>query len=161
MSASFDYLQPALLLAVPLLYALAAMPANWRIARICTALAVGLGAASLALLAFKGSVISYSVRADALGCIVLLLVTFIGWVITRYSQAYLGGDTGQVRYTRWLMATLAAVSVVVVTNNLAVMALAYPLWSWCRLEASLAAMAQETTRIATLPRPRSGTAWRW
>jgi NAD(P)H-quinone oxidoreductase subunit 5 len=125
LSASLDYLQLALLLAVPLLYAFAALPASWRIARICTALAVGLASASLALLAFKGSLISHSLRADALGCIVLLLVTFIGWVITRYSQAYMGGDVGQARYTRWLMATLAAVSVVVVTNNLAVMALAW------------------------------------
>ena len=125
MSVSLDYLQPALLLAVPLLYAFAAIPANWRIARICSALALGVAAASLALLAMVGPVTSHSLRADALGCIVLLLVTFIGWIITRFSQAYLGGDAGQVRYTRWLMATLAAVSVVVVTNNLAVLALAW------------------------------------
>ena len=125
MSASLDYLQPALLLAVPLLYAFAAIPANWRIARICTALALGVAAASLALLAMVGPVTSHSLRADAIGCIVLLLVTFIGWIITRFSQAYLGGDTGQVRYTRWLMATLSAVSVVVATNNLGVLALAW------------------------------------
>ena len=62
---------------------------------------------------------------DALGCIVLLLVCFIGWVITRYSQTYMGGDAGQTRYTRWLMATLAAVTVVVVTNHLAVLAAAW------------------------------------
>ena len=125
MSASFDYLQSALLLAVPLLYAFAALPANWRMARICTALALGVAAALLGLLAWAGPVISHSLRADALSCIVLLLVTFIGWVITRYSQAYLAGDAGQVRHTRWLMATLAAVSVVVVTNNLGVLALAW------------------------------------
>ena len=123
-----DYLQPlrgALLLAVPLLYAVAALTANWRAARVCTALAVGLAAASLALLAAVGPLIIYGLRADALGCIVLLLVTFIGWVITRYSQTYMAGDTGQARYVRWLMATLAAVAVVVVTNNLAVLALAW------------------------------------
>ena len=33
---------------------------------------------------------------------------------------------------------------------IAVMALAYPLWSWRRLEASLSAMTRETERIATL-----------
>jgi NAD(P)H-quinone oxidoreductase subunit 5 len=125
---SLDYLQPlrgALLLAIPLLYAIAAFPANWRVARACTTLALGLAAASLALLALGGPLIIYSLRADALGCIVLLLVCFIGWVITRYSQSYMGGDSGQARYTRWLMATLAAVAVVVVTNNLAVLALAW------------------------------------
>ena len=128
MLVSSDYLQPlrfGLLLAVPLLYVLAAFSANWRVARACTALAFGLAAASLAMLALAGPLIIYSLRADALGCIVLLLVTFIGWVITRYSQAYMGGDAGQTRYVRWLMATLAAVAVVVVTNNLAVLALAW------------------------------------
>ena len=38
----------------------------------------------------------------------------------------------------------------------AVMALAYPLWSWRRLEASLATMTRETTRIAALVRPGGG-----
>ena len=124
----FDYLQPmraALLLAVPALYAAAALLASWRVARFVSALAVGFSAASLALLAVGGPLIVYGLRDDALGCIVLLLVCFIGWVITRYSQTYMGGDAGQTRYARWLMATLAAVTVVVVTNHLAVLAAAW------------------------------------
>ena len=124
----FDYLQPmraALLLAVPALYAAAALLASWRVARFVSALAVGFSAASLALLAVGGPLIVYDLRADALGCIVLLLVCFIGWVITRYSQTYMGGDAGQTRYARWLMATLAPVTVVVMTNHLAVLAAAW------------------------------------
>ena len=124
----FDYLQPmraALLLAVPALYVVTALLASWRVARFVSALAVGFSAASLALLAVGGPLIVYGLRADALGCIVLLLVCFIGWVITRYSQTYMGGDAGQTRYARWLMATLAAVTVVVVTNHLAVLAAAW------------------------------------
>ncbi len=123
-----DYLQilrASLLIAVPLLYVIAALLAGWRVARISTALTVALAAASLALLPFSGQLVVFGLRADALGCIVLLLVTFIGWVITRYSQTYMGGDVGQARYARWLMATLAAVAVVVVTNNLAVLAAAW------------------------------------
>ena len=126
-------LRGALLLAVPLLYIFAAVAAftpGWRVARICTAVALGLAAASLVLLILAGPLVIHAVRADALGCIVLLLVTFIGWVITRYSQTYMGGDVGQASYTRWLMATLAAVTVVVITNNLAVLALA---WVACSL----------------------------
>ena len=125
---SLDDLQPlrgALLLAVPMLYLVAAVLASWRVARVCTTLAVGLTAASLAWLALSSPLIIHGLRADAPGCIVLLLVSFIGWVITRYSQTYMGGDAGQARYARWLMATLAAVSVVVVTNNLAVLAAAW------------------------------------
>ena len=38
---------------------------------------------------------------------------------------------------------------------IAVMALAYPLWSWRRLEASLSAMTRETRRIAALTRPQA------
>ena len=128
MLVSLEQLQPlrgALLLAIPLLYVMAAFLANWRAARACTALALGMAVASAALLVFSGPLIIYSLRADALGCIVLLLVCFIGWVITRYSQSYMGGDAGQTRYTRWLMATLAAVAVVVASNNLAVMAVAW------------------------------------
>lgn len=143
MVSSFDYLQPlrgALLFAVPLLCVVAACLPGWRVARACTALALGFAAASLALLALAGPLVLHtaslvpfgkagalalSVRADAAGSAVLLLVSFIGWVITRYSQAYMGGDAGQARYTRWLMATLAAVAVVVITNNLAVLALAW------------------------------------
>ena len=128
MLISPDDLQPlrgALLLTIPLLYAFAAFPASWRVALACTALAFGLAVVSLILLALGGPLIIINLRADAPGSIVLLLVTFIGWVITRYSQTYLSGDAGQTRYARWLMATLAAVAVVVVTNNLAVLALAW------------------------------------
>jgi len=95
---SLDDLQPlrgALLLAVPMLYLVAAVLASWRVARVCTTLAVGLTAASLAWLALSSPLIIHGLRADAPGCIVLLLVSFIGWVITRYSQTYMGGDAGQ------------------------------------------------------------------
>lgn len=140
---SSDYLQPlrvAVLFAVPLLYLAAAALASWRAARVCTALALSLAAAGMALLAISGPMVSsganlyvlgqfgaltLNVRADAVGAAVLLLVTFIGWVITRYSQTYLDGDAGAGRYTRWLMATLAAVAAVIITNNLAILALVW------------------------------------
>ena len=149
MFSSQDYLQPlriALLFAVPLLYLFAAALPSWRVARMCSALAISLAAATVALLVMGGPLVSdgfsllplgaagelaLSVRADAVGATVLLLVTFIGWVITRYSQTYLGGDAGQARYARWLMATLAAVCGVIITNNLAVLALAWLACSLC------------------------------
>ena len=122
---SLQLLQGVLLLVIPVLYALAAVMPSWRVAGACAAVALGMAAASLALLALAGPVVIHTVRADVLGCVVLLLVTFVGWVITRYSQTYMAGDVGQVRYTHWLMATLAAVTVVVITNNLAVLAVAW------------------------------------
>ena len=145
--SSIEYLQPlrvALLFAVPLLYLAAAALVSWRAARVCAALALGLAAVSMALLAMGGvgggpvvssgadlfalgqaGALTLNVRVDAVGAAVLLVVTFIGWVITRYSQTYMDGEAGVGRYARWLMATLAAVSTVIITNNLAMLALAW------------------------------------
>lgn len=69
--------------------------------------------------------VTTSLRSDAAGCLVLQLVTFIGWVIVRYSRTYLAGELRQARYVQALLATLAAVSVVVITNNFVVLALAW------------------------------------
>ena len=55
----------------------------------------------------------------------LLLVGFVGWVIVRYSQACLAGEPRERHAVRWLMATLATVGLVVVSNHLLVMALAW------------------------------------
>ncbi len=67
----------------------------------------------------------YGLRADAVGSVVLLLVAFVGWVIVRYSQPYLNGERQERHYVRWLMATLAAVGVVVASNHVLVLALAW------------------------------------
>jgi NAD(P)H-quinone oxidoreductase subunit 5 len=142
-------LRAALLAAVPLLYALAAAApgglvrspqAAWRLARGCAAgagLAAWLSLAGLllggeglargpALVALgDAGALHLSLRSDALGGTVLLLVGFIGWVIVGYSQRYLEGERGQPRYIRGLMLTLAAVSLLVLTNNLLLLALAW------------------------------------
>jgi NAD(P)H-quinone oxidoreductase subunit 5 len=64
-----------------------------------------------------------SVRTDSLTCVMLLLVTFIGWVVVRFSRRYLDGDPQQLDYLRRLLLTLAAVSGLVSSNNLLVIAL--------------------------------------
>ena len=65
------------------------------------------------------------VRADVAGSLVMLLVAFVAWVIVRYSQTCMDGERGERRYVRWLMATVATVFVVVATNHLLVMTLAW------------------------------------
>ena len=121
----------ALLGVIPLLYLLAAMAPGpllrdpergWRLARLCAALAVVASLLSLLWLLVSGPgltrgpeflsfsqgvALHLSLRSDALGCLMLLLVSFIGWVIVGYSQSYLGGERGQPRYIRGLMLTLA------------------------------------------------------
>ena len=143
----------ALLALVPLTYLGAAVAATalgqrsdtgWRVARGCAALALAAALLSLGGLLAGGAALlrgpallmlgdagalhlslNFSLRSDALGGTMLVLVSFIGWVITGYSQPYLGGAPGQPRYIRGLMLTLAAVSLLVLTNNLAVLALAW------------------------------------
>lgn len=69
--------------------------------------------------------LSLAVRSDAVGAPVLLLVAFIGWVIVRYSRTALAGEARETAYAARLLATLAAVSTVLVTNHLLVLALAW------------------------------------
>lgn len=139
----------ALLVAVPALYLLAAAPGwlptsagapHWLWARRISALAVGAALASLLWLLADGAgllrgpellklgsagALHLSLRSDALGSVVLLLVAVLGWVIVRYSQPYLDGERGQARYLRSLMLTLAAVTLLVMSNNLLVLAAAW------------------------------------
>ncbi|MEO8545869.1 MAG: NADH-quinone oxidoreductase subunit L [Burkholderiaceae bacterium] len=139
----------ALLAGLPLLYVGAAAVAavssarpeiGWRVARWSASLALVAALVSLVELLASGSALMrgpvllplgeagalhISLRSDALGGLMLLLVSFIGWVIVGYSQNYLGGAQGQPCYIRGLMLTLAAVSLLVVTNNLALLALAW------------------------------------
>lgn len=97
----------------------------WRNARWATSVALGLAALSLVTLLLFPHGTGRGVRADIPGGVVMLLVTFVGWVIVRYSQAYLSGERDERHYVRWLMVTLASVAVVVATNHVLVLALAW------------------------------------
>lgn len=144
--ADLPPLRAVLLLAAPLLYLIAAAraataatpAAGWRGANVASLLALLASVASLAWLALGGAGLwrgpalpgelaglHFSLRGDFLTGVMLLLVSFIGWVIVGYSRAYLGGQPGQPRYLRSLMLTLAAVSLLVMTNNLLVLLLAW------------------------------------
>lgn len=74
---------------------------------------------------FGGSPATLSVRGDALSLILLGLVTFVALVIMRFSQRYLAGEPGQLRYLRALLLILAAVSLLVIANHLLVLAVAW------------------------------------
>jgi NAD(P)H-quinone oxidoreductase subunit 5 len=142
-------LRTALLAAVPLLYLLAAAPLlspagpdapRWCWARRCSAFALGAAALSLGGLVLGGAGLArgpellalgeagglvLSLRSDALSGVMLVLVAALGWVIVRYSQTYLDGERGQARYLRHLMFTLAAVTLLVLSNNLLVLVAAW------------------------------------
>ncbi len=70
-----------------------------------------------------------SFRSDVAEALMLQLVTFLGWVIVHYSCRYMAGDPREPRFLRKLMYTLAAVCLLVVTNNLLVFLAAWVLTS--------------------------------
>lgn len=90
----------------------------WALAHWSAVLVLGLalGTAALALMTAPGAL-----AVDTVGLTMSVLVTFLGWVIIRYSMQYLEGEPGQRRYLRALMFTLAAVNTVVVTHHLGVL----------------------------------------
>jgi len=82
---------------------------------------------SLALLVLRGSGgsglmgwggIGLSARLDAVSAAMLLLVTFVGWIVVRYARTYLDGEARQGYFVGWLCAALAAVLLLVQAGNL-------------------------------------------
>lgn len=73
------------------------------------------GAGDSPLLGLGG--VGLSARVDVVSITMLLLVTFIGWVVVRYARTYLDGEDRQTEFTIWLLATLAAVVLLVQSGN--------------------------------------------
>ena len=59
------------------------------------------------------------VYLDGVSALMFLMVSFIGWVICRYSIRYLDGDASQGNFFRWTGFTLGAVSLMVISGDLA------------------------------------------
>lgn len=103
-----------------------------------SALAVSLCAVTLVIA--KGAGVSpvlgiagagISVRLDAVSVTMLLLVSFIGWIVTRYSRSYLDGEAREGAFHGWLAATLAAVLFLVLSGNLFQLVVAWIATSLC------------------------------
>lgn len=97
-------------------------------------LALGIAAVSAVLLFTTGSWdstpigtrgVAFSVRLDAVSSVMLLLVSFIGWVVVRYTATYLDGEERQGAFTGWLCLTLASVLMLVLSGNLVQLVLAW------------------------------------
>jgi NAD(P)H-quinone oxidoreductase subunit 5 len=61
------------------------------------------------------------VRLDAVSAIMSVLVSFIGWIVLRYSAGYLDGEARQGPFLGWMALTLAAVLGFVAAGHLAVL----------------------------------------
>lgn len=62
--------------------------------------------------------LALSVRHDTVGAIMLVLVAFLGWIITRFGATYLDGERRQGPFAAWLSLTLAFVSLFAVSGTL-------------------------------------------
>ena len=62
---------------------------------------------------------------DALSATMLLLVSFLAWIVTRYARTYLDGDKGRGHFLKWLCVTIGAVLTLLVAGNLLMFTLAW------------------------------------
>ncbi|WP_338282249.1 NADH-quinone oxidoreductase subunit L [Corallococcus caeni] len=125
----WSFVVPVIALAIPVTLTLAAVLSPRR-AGLASGAALG-----LALLVTGGAALTWGaatqtgprlgVRVDAVTCVMLLLVATLGAIIVRYSRTYLQGAPGLVRYLRWLLLTLSAVTALVIANNLLVVVLGW------------------------------------
>ncbi len=69
--------------------------------------------------------LGFALYYDRLTAIVFALVSLVGMVVVRYSRHYMAGDPRQGRFTRWLLLTLAAVLMLILSGNLAQLVLAW------------------------------------
>lgn len=81
------------------------------------------GPASSPLLGLSG--VGFSARIDILAVTMALTVSFVGWVVLRFSRTALDGEPGQSRFMAWMAAVLAFVLLLVTAGNLVQLVLAW------------------------------------
>lgn len=81
------------------------------------------GPATSQLIGFDG--LGVSARLDAVSAVMLLLVSFVGWVVVRFAATYMDGEAQQGPFTGWLCATLAAVMLLVIAGSIVQLAAAW------------------------------------
>ena len=113
---------------------------RWRAAHVCAGLASALSALAVAahLWARAASVpgagalaTGSAVAVDGVALTMLVLATTLGLAIVRFSRTYLEGEEGQPRYIAALMATLASVTTVAISNHLGLLAAGWMATSLC------------------------------
>ncbi len=72
-----------------------------------------------------------STRLDVVSVTMLVLVSFVGWVVVRYSAAYLDGEARQGAFLGWMVTTLAVVLLLVQAGNLVHLVVAWIATSLC------------------------------
>lgn len=66
-----------------------------------------------------------SVKLNGLTVVMLLLVGYVGVIVSRYARRYMEGDPEQGRFHKWLAMTLACILLLIASGNLLLFALAW------------------------------------
>lgn len=74
--------------------------------------------------------VNFGIYFDGVTSLMLVLVSFVGLVVSRFSIHYLDGEAAQGRYFRWLGFTIGAVSLMVVAGNLLLFFMAWVMTSF-------------------------------
>ncbi len=69
--------------------------------------------------------LGFALYYDRLTAIVFALVALVGLVVVRFSRHYMAGDPRHGRFTKWLVLTLAAVLLLILSGNLVQLVLAW------------------------------------
>jgi NAD(P)H-quinone oxidoreductase subunit 5 len=115
------------MVAVPIAYLVGALNAHLKTTRPAGTQLPALAALLAALVAVTGRVAGVDAQPlplfspSPVSLAVLVLIGFIGLIIARYSKHYLAGERNEQHYYRTLQLTLAAVSLVVISNHMLVL----------------------------------------
>ncbi|MEL7211450.1 MAG: proton-conducting transporter membrane subunit [Pseudomonadota bacterium] len=105
-----------------------------RIAELATLTALGLSVLSAFALYTEGAGTSpligiaglgISTKLDVVSVTLLTLVSFVGWVVVRFSATYMDGEARQGAFTGWLCMTLGTVLLLVQSGNLGGLVIAW------------------------------------
>jgi NAD(P)H-quinone oxidoreductase subunit 5 len=125
------YLTPLVPL-LPLIAGLACRGLSAKPAGRLAVTAAGAAAIAAALLVITGSAAGSTLfKLDAVSSVMVVLVSFLGTVVLRFSRNYLAGDPAQARFFSWMSLTLASVLTLVLSGNLLVLLAAWVSTSLC------------------------------
>lgn len=80
--------------------------------------ALAISAVAAMIVAAQGTVEGVIFRLDAVSLTMALLVSFVGWVVSRYARTYMDGEKTQAAFMGWLGVALASVVILVSAGNL-------------------------------------------
>ncbi len=75
--------------------------------------------------------LALSIYINPVTLMMLSLVSFVGFVVSRFSKNYLGGEENQVRFYTWLNLTLASILTMIVSGNMLMFAFGWISTSLC------------------------------